>query len=443
MSYAKAGRGWVAYQVVGSGAADLLIAKPPMFPIDLMWDEPGFARFLDGLSSFSRSFWFDQRGTGASDMPGDVEGRLPESMVEDMLAVLDDARCETAVVVGLVGGSAPAMLFAATHPERTKALLLWTPAARYLRAVGYPGITPAERDAMLAQDRERWGNGWSILRFARALRDNERFVRWCERCQRLGYTPEHGQFRAKMGFDLDMRALLPAIHVPTLACYREGWFGAEHGRYVADNIDGARCVVLEGDDCWWFLGDSASLLDVVEEFVTGGHAAPAADRVLATVMFSDMVHSTEQTARIGDRRWRELLAAHDDIVQSEVDRCRGREIKSIGDGFLATFDGPGRALHCASAVRDAVRSLDIDLRVGVHTGEIELRGDDIAGLAVIIAQRIQAAAEPGQILASRTVVDLVAGSGIGFTDRGARNLKGIPGDWQLYALDAWHQPSQF
>ncbi len=443
MSYAKAGRGWVAYQVVGSGAADLLIAKPPMFPIDLMWDEPGFARFLDGLSSFSRSFWFDQRGTGASDMPGDVEGRLPESMVEDMLAVLDDARCETAVVVGLVGGSAPAMLFAATHPERTKALLLWTPAARYLRADGYPGITTAERDAMLAQDRECWGNGWSILRFARALRDNERFVRWCERCQRLGYTPEHGQFRAKMGFDLDMRALLPAIHVPTLACYREGWFGAEHGRYVVDNIDGARCVVLEGDDYWWFLGDSASLLDVVEEFVTGGHAAPAADRVLATVMFSDMVHSTEQTARIGDRRWRELLAAHDDIVQSEVDRCRGREIKSIGDGFLATFDGPGRALHCASAVRDALRSLDIDLRVGVHTGEIELRGDDIAGLAVIIAQRIQAAAEPGQILASRTVVDLVAGSGIGFTDRGARNLKGIPGDWQLYALDAWHQPSQF
>ena len=160
-------------------------------------------------------------------------------------------------------------------------------------------------------------------------------------------------------------------------------------------------------------------------------------------MFSDMVHSTEQTARIGDRRWRELLAAHDDIVQWEVDRCRGREIKSIGDGFLATFDGPGRALHCASAVRDALRSLDIDLRVGVHTGEIELRGDDIAGLAVIIAQRIQAAAEPGQILASRTVVDLVAGSGIGFTDRGARNLKGIPGDWQLYALEAWHQPSQF
>ena len=176
----------------------------------------------------------------------------------------------------------------------------------------------------------------------------------------------------------------------------EGWRGAVQSRYVAENIDGARCVVLGGDDYWWFLGDSAPLLDVIEEFVTGGNAAPAADRVLATVMFSDMVRSTEQTARMGDRRWRELLAAHDGIVQSEVDRFRGRAIKSMGDGFLATFDGPGRALRCASAVRDAVRSLQIDLRVGVHTGEIELRGDDIAGLAVVIAQRVQAAAEPGE-----------------------------------------------
>ena len=442
MSYAKAGRGWVGYQVVGSGGADLLIAKPPRFPIDLMWDEPGFARFLNGLSSFSRSFWFDQRGTGASDMPGDVEGRLPESMVEDMLVVLDDAHCERAVVLGLIGGSAPALLFAATHPERTAALFLWTPTARYLQDDGYPGMTPAERDEILAKERERWGSGWSTLRFAPALADNERFVRWCERCQRLGTTPEHGQFRAKMGLDLDMRALLPAIHVPTLVCYSEGWRRAVQSRYVAENIDGARCVVLGGDDYWWFLGDSAPLLDVIEEFVTGGNAAPAADRVLATVMFSDMVRSTEQTARMGDRRWRELLAAHDGIVQSEVDRFRGRAIKSMGDGFLATFDGPGRALRCASAVRDGLGSLEIDLRVGVHIGEIELRGDDIAGLAVVIAQRIQAAAEPGEIVASRTVVDLVAGSGIGFTDRGAHQLKGIPGDWQLYALEAWHQPNQ-
>ena len=438
MSYAKTGRGWVAYQVVGSGTANLLITKPPLFPIDLMWDEPGFARFLNGLSSFSRSFWFDQRGTGASDMPGDVEGRLPESIVEDMLAVLDDANCERAVVLGLIGGSAPALLFAATHPERTAALFLWTPSARYLRADGYPGITPAERDEMLAKERERWGSGGMILRFAPALADNERFVRWCERCQRLGYTPEHGQFRAKMGLDLDTRALLPAIHVPTLVCYREGWRGAVQGRYVAENIDGARCVVLGGKDYWWFLGDSASLLDAIEDFVTGGNVAPAADRVLATVMFCDMVKSTEHTARMGDRRWRELLAAFDGIVQSEVDRLSGRAIKTMGDGFLATFDGPGRALRCASAVRDSARSLEIDLRVGLHTGEIELRGDDIAGLAVVIAQRIQAAADPGEILASRTVVDLVAGSGIGFTDRGAHNLKGIPGEWQLYALEAWH-----
>jgi class 3 adenylate cyclase len=239
-----------------------------------------------------------------------------------------------------------------------------------------------------------------------------------------------------------MRALLPAIHVPTLVCYREGSFGADHARYVADNIDGARCVVLGGDDYWWFLGDCASLLDVIEDFVTGGHAEPAADRMLATVMFSDIVHSTEQIARMGDRRWRELLTAHDGIVHSEVDRWRGREVKWTGDGFLATFDGPGRALHCAWSVRDAVRSLDLDLRIGVHAGEIELHGDDIAGLAVSIAQRIQAAAEPGEILASRTVVDLVAGSGIGFTDRGTHNLKGVPSDWQLYALEAGHPPHQ-
>ena len=404
-----------------------------------MWDEPGFARFLNGLSSFSRSFWFDQRGTGASDMPGDVEGRLTESIVEDMLAVLDDANCERAVVLGLIGGSAPALLFAATHPERTAALFLWTPSARYLRADGYPGITSAERDEMLAKEQERWGSGGMILRFARALADNERFVRWCERCQRLGYTPEHGQLRAKIGLDMDVRALLPAIHVPTLVCYREGWRAAVQGRYVAESIDGARCVVLGGKDYWWFLGDSASLLDAIEEFVTGGNAAPAADRVLATVMFCDMVKSTEHTARMGDRRWRELLAAFDGIVQSEVDRLSGRAIKTMGDGFLATFDGPGRALRCASAVRDSAREASRSIFVSDFT---PVRSNSAAtispGWLSSSRIRIQAAADPGEILASRTVVDLVAGSGIGFTDRGAHNLKGIPGEWQLYALEAWH-----
>jgi class 3 adenylate cyclase len=402
-----------------------------------MWDEPALVRFLDGLSSFSCHVWFDARGTGASDPIDQAEGRLVEAIVDDMVAVVDALGCEQVVVLGPYGPAA--LLFAATHPERTKALVLVNPYARLCRADGYPEGFPNDFvDRILSLSRERWATGWGLHRLAPSMRDDVHFARWAARAERLNMKPVDAAWRLRNIYDADVRDVLGAIRVPTLVVYRAGAGAgarAAQARYVADHVAGSKRVELTGDDFLFFAGDAKLMLDAIEEFVTGGVAVRDDDRVLATVMFTDVVGSTEQLAQQGDRRWQELLDSHDTVVRQEIERFRGREINTMGDAFVATFDGPGRAVRCAGAVRDALQGLSIRVRIGLHTGEIERRGDDIGGIAVHIAQRIQALAQPGEVLASSTVKDLVAGSDIMFTDRGTHALKGVPDEWRVFTAD--------
>jgi class 3 adenylate cyclase len=429
--FASTSVGAIAYQVVGRGPVTVLAAKPHFFPIDLMWEEPAFVRFLEGLASFSRSIWFDSRGSGASDATEEIEGRLVESVVTDMVALLDELGVDRAVVLGLA--PQPSFLFAATHPERVDRLVLLNPSARLLRGADYPQGFPAEPlERHLERSRHETVHRWA----APSLRGNPRFEQWYERCVHLSGTPEHRYWRNRSSMVADLRSVLSAIRVPTLVL-RRGGTEAQHEQadYVAAHIAGANTVVLPGQDALFFAGDPGPLLDAIADFVADGHAAVDSDRVLATIMFTDIVGSTDHLSRVRDRHWSEVLAAHERVVHAELERFRGHEVRSMGDGVLATFDGPGRALRCAAAIRDAVTSLALDIRVGLHTGEIELRGDDIGGIAVHTAQRIEAMAHPGEILASRTVVDLVAGSGLEFTDRGTHTLKGVPGEWQLHTFE--------
>jgi class 3 adenylate cyclase len=432
--FARRGDEQIAYQLVGSGPVDVLVAKPQFFPIDLMWDEPLLVQFLNTLSSFCRHLWFDARGTGASSAIDQAEGRLVESYVDDMLAVIDELGCEQVVVLGLV--SAPALLFAATHSERTKALVLLNPSARYRQAEGYPeGTSDEALEELVTSVREGWGTGSLLRSTAPSLFDDPRFAHWAGRAGRLNVNPEDAAWRLQATHDADVRGVLGAIRVPTLVTYRARSRNAAQSRYVAHHIAGAKRVELAGEDWLFFAGDTRPMLDAIEEFVTGG-VSRHDDRVLATVMFTDVVGSTEQLVEKGDRHWQQLLNDHDAVVRSEIERFRGREIKTMGDGFVATFDGPGRSIRCAWAIRDALRRLQIEVRIGLHAGEIELRGDDIGGIAVHIAQRIQTLAEPGEVIASSTVKDLVGGSGIAFTDRGTHTLKGVPDEWRVFTADA-------
>jgi class 3 adenylate cyclase len=445
--YAKGSDGWIGYQAVGAGPPDVLATKLANLPIDLMWDEPRFVRFLNGLSSFSRHVWFDSRGTGSSDPIAPAEGRLNESLVDDMIGVIDDLGCERVILLDGAFG-APAMQFAATHPERTSALVLINPSARLRRADDYPeGYADEDLEALLAVRRDLWGTGELLGQFNPSAAGDARFARWLARCERVSMSPQDAASRLRAAIDADVRDLLEAIRVPTLvvACpdAPEGSDGLDRdfragrcaqARYVAKHIDNARYVGLPGADMLFFAGDTGPLLDAIEEFVTGRVSTPADDRALATVMFTDIVGSTDQAAEIGDRRWSELLATHDDLTRAELERFRGREIDTTGDGFLATFDGPGRAVRCACAIRDAVHAIGIRVRSGLHTGEIEQHGDNIRGIAVHIAQRVEALARPDEVLVSRTVADLVGGSGIPFADRGTHALKGIPDPWRLFAV---------
>jgi class 3 adenylate cyclase len=432
--YAKTSGGSVRYQVVGVGPPDVLVTKPAFLPVDLMWEDPRFVRFLNGLSSFSRHIWFDSRGMGSSDPIAPVEGRVIESVVDDMIAVLDELGCERVVVFGAASHSA--LQFAATHPERTSALVLINPTAGFRRADDYPdGLTDEEVEAALAMVRDRWGTGEMLGFFAPSVAGDARFARWLARCERLSMPPQVASWVFRAAFEVDVRHLLAAIRVPTLVVVNAGGFGYEQSRYVVEHIDGAHYVELPAEDNLFFVGDTGPLLDAIEEFVTGRLPRQDVDRVLVTVMFTDVVGSTDQAAGMGDRRWSELLATHDGLTRAELERFRGREIRTTGDGFLATFDGPGRAVRCACAIRDAVHAIGINVRCGLHTGEIELHGDDIGGIAVHIAQRVQAFAQPDEVLVSRTVTDLVGGSGIAFADRGTHALKGVPDPWHLFAVE--------
>jgi pimeloyl-ACP methyl ester carboxylesterase len=432
--YAKSGEVNIAYQVLGEGR-DLVYVPGWVSNVELNWDEPSYARFLRRLASFSRLIVFDKRGTGLSDRV--PESHLPslEERMDDVRAVMDEVGCERAGLVGVSEGGPMCALFAATYPERTSALVMYGTYARRSPAPDYPwGRTPAEQDAFLREIADGWGGPVGLADRAPRVSLDDQFTRWWSTYLRQSASPQAVLALTRMNYDVDVRSVLPTIAVPTLLIHRRGDRVMHEGeaRYLAEAIPGARLSLLPGDDHLPWVGDQDAILDEIEEFLTGVRPVPEPDRVLATVVFTDIVGSTERVAELGDRRWRALLDNHHDLVRRELDRYRGREIDIAGDGFLATFDGPARAVRCAAAIGEAVRGLGLEIRAGIHTGEVERAGDDIRGLAVHIGARVSALAGPGEVLVSSTVKDLVAGSGIDFQDRGAHTLKGVPGQWHLY-----------
>jgi class 3 adenylate cyclase/esterase/lipase len=433
--YARGAGGDIAYQVVGDGPLDLIFMSAWFSHVDGRWEEPSFARMLRRLASFSRLLVFDKRGVGASD-PLPAEKTTWEEWADDVRAVMDAAGSERAAIVG-VGDSGPiAMLFAATYPQRVSSLVVINTAARFTVAEDYQwGRSSKEVEQFLALQADTWGTGATVGTLNPSMADDERYRTWWARYQRMSASPNTSIRIGELIFSMDVRRVLDAIRVPTLVIHRADLQMAtvEHGRYLAEHIRGAKYVELPGRDYFIYIGDTESVLDEIEEFVTGARRVHEVDRSLATVMFTDIVGSTDRAAAMGDRRWRDLIDAHDKLVQSRLEEFRGRYIKSTGDGFLATFDGPARGVRSAFAIRDSLAAYGIEIRSGLHTGEVELREDDVGGIAVHIGARVMDEAQPGEIVVSSTVKELVTGSGIHFQDRGEHTLKGVPEPWRLYA----------
>jgi pimeloyl-ACP methyl ester carboxylesterase len=438
--YARSGDVSIAYQVVGEGPFDLLLALGFATHIELQWESPIFARFCDRLSSFSRLILFDKRGTGLSDPV--VEAPTLEQRVDDIRAVMDAAGSERAALFGISEGGPTGVLVAATHPERITALVLHGAMARTTEAPDYPWASPADalREAAAEFIAPYWGQDATgmIELFAPSLVGDAEVREYLERLERSAASPAMTQQIFEMFLDIDVRPILPTIRVPTLILHRRGdrvvnWRAGEH---LAGQIPDARYVELPGVDHLPWAGDQEPVLGEVEEFLTGARSVAEPDRVLATVMFTDIVGSTERASELGDARWRDLLSSHQDAVRRELTRFRGREVKSLGDGCLATFDGPARSIQCGQAITEVARTSGLEVRVGLHSGEVELMDGDVGGIAVHIAARVGALAGGGEVLVTSTVKDLVAGSGIRFEERGAATLKGIPDEWRLFAAAA-------
>ncbi len=429
--YAKSGDLRIAYQVVGRGPLDLVFVPGFVSNLDLSWEDPALAAFLHRLASFSRLILFDKRGTGLSDRLG----KLPtlEERMDDVRAVMDAVGSKKAALFGISEGGAMAMLFAATYPDRTIALAL------YGAYVHHPSwvIPPEKLGAALEQIESLWGTGELVGLFAPSRANDDAFKRWWARFERLGGSPSVPLMITKMNSEIDIRHIIRSVRVPTLILHRCGdtRVNVNAGRYAAQHISGAKYVELPGEDhCLW-VGDTDRIAEELEEFLTGTRSAVEIDRVLATVLFTDIVQSTRRAAELGDRAWRMRLEQHNAIVRQAIGQYRGREVKTMGDGFLVTFDGPARAVRCATTLTDRLGAVGLEVRSGVHTGEIELlKNEDIGGIAVHIASRISSLAEGGQVLVSNTVRDLVAGSGLRFDDRGMHSLKGLPENTHLYAV---------
>ena len=424
--YAKTADGiHIAYQVAGNGPRDLVFVPSAISHIECYWEEPSVGRYLSRLASFSRLMTFDKRGVGMSDR---IEG-VPtlEARMDDVRAVMDAAGSKRAFLCGMSEGGAIAAMFAATYPERVHGLVLFN------AAMG--NWLPPEFETQVDEYvQDHWGTGGSIDAGAPSVAGDEHIRAWSARVERLAASPATVAAILKMNTAYDARPVLPAISAPTLVLHTVGdlLVSVEQGRESADLVPGARYVELPGTDHLPFFQDPETSLGLIEEFVTGERYSVATDRVLATVVFNDIVSSTALASQLGDRGWKQTLDTYYAIVEQEVERFGGRLVKTTGDGTLMTFDGPGRAIRCAQAVRDRASRLDLELRTGCHTGEIELRGDDVTGMAVVIGQRVAALAGPGELLASSTVKDLVVGSGVEFEDRGEHELKGVPGSWKLF-----------
>jgi class 3 adenylate cyclase len=434
--YTKSGDVNIAYQVVGEGPFDLIWVPGWISNVEESWEVPEYAHFLQRLASFSRLILFDKRGTGLSDRVSNELLPTLEQRMDDVRAVLEAAGSERAAVFGASEGGNLSVLFAATYPERVRALVLLAVYAKRLRSEDYPWAPTAderERENDLLE--REWAGEMDVSELAPRALDDPALMRRIVTFFRRSASPGAAVALNRMNTEIDTRAVLPTISAPTLVLHRVGDLNvkAEEGRWIAEQIPGASYVELPGDDHLAWIGDTDGLLDEVEEFLTGVRRAPSPDRVLATVLFTDIVGSTERVTQVGDQRWRELLEEHHRLVRRDLERYRGREIDTAGDGFLSTFDGPARAIRCASAIGDSVRSLGLEIRAGLHTGECELLENRIAGIAVHTAARIVALAGPGEILVSSTVKDLVAGSGIEFAEHGEHELRGVPGKWQLYA----------
>ena len=438
--FTQSGEVSIAYQVVGEGPLDLVVVPGFVSHLEQTWEDPSFSRFLMQLASFSRLIMFDKRGTGLSDRISDIP--TLEERMDDVRAVMDAVGSQQAALFGISEGGPMSVLFAATYPERASSLVLYGSIARGAWASDYPWGPKADSEgerAWLEGWRKEWGGPIGIENFAPSMAEDEAFRQWWAKYLRLSSSPSAVIRIFQMNQAIDVRDVLPTIRVPTLVLHRVGdrSIDSEQGRYLAEHIPGAKLVELSGDDHLWWVGDSEAIVNEIQTFLTGEQPPPLEiDRVLATVLFTDIVDSTKRAAEMGDSRWKDLLDTHNAITNREIGRFRGRAVRSTGDGFLAVFDGPGRAIRCGFAVSRELSQLGIEIRAGAHTGEIDLMGKDVGGIAVNIAARVLAEAAANELWVSRTVKDLVVGSGFKFAERGNYGLKGVPGEWNLFSVEA-------
>jgi class 3 adenylate cyclase len=429
--YAKSGDVRIAYQVVGQGPFDLVFVPGFISNLDVAWEEPQRARVWTRLASFARLIMFDKRGTGLSDRTVGVP--TLEERMDDVRAVMDAVGSQRAALFGISEGGAMSVLFAATYPERTRALVLYGTYGHFRSWV----LPPDRIEAALDRMEKNWGTGESLHLFAPSVASDETFKLSWARFERLGASPSAVVALMRMNSEIDIRPILPSIRVPTFIIHRQGdvRVNVEAGRFMARQIPNAKYLELPGSDHMLWTGATERILDEVEEFLTGSRSAIESDRVLATVLFTDIVNSTKRAETIGDRAWHDVLDRHNALVRREISRHRGHEVRTMGDGFLATFDGPARSIRCALAINEGVEALGLQVRAGLHTGEVEMADDDLSGIAVHIASRVATMAKPGQVLVSNTVRDLVAGSNIRFHDEGSHSLKGLTESVRLFAAE--------
>ena len=434
--YAANGDIHLACRTIGEGPPDLVLVQGALTNLDALWDMPEYRGYCERLAAFSRLIIFDKRGMGLSDR---VRAGTLEERMDDVRAIMDDLGCESAILAGISEGGPMSMLFAATYPERTQALVLCGAEVKEEKTADWPWGESTreefEQNLTIENVVSRWGQGLVADYVAPSRKGDRRLRELFGRLQVQSASPHDAVAFMRMAFEIDVRHVAPSIAAPTLIVHRTGDQVCDVGnaRWLAENIRGAKYVELPGvDHIPWIDGDD--ILEEIREFLTGVREPAEPDRVLATVLFTDIVGSTERARELGDRRWRSLLERHHEVVRAELARFRGREVDTAGDGFFATFDGPARAIRSARAATESVRGLGLEIRAGLHTGEVELAGDSVSGIAVHTGARVAARAGASEVLVSQTVKDLVAGSGIEFEDRGSHELKGVPGEWRLYAV---------